>query len=365
VIPDAVFQQTLLGFLQPVAAYLTDDRVSEVMINGHEEVFIERGGKLERTDAKFPSEHALAAAVRNIAQYVGKTVDPERPVLDARLPDGSRVCAILPPAARRGICVSIRRFPKRRLTVSELIKHGAMTEACRRFLEICVLVKRNVMVAGGTGSGKTSLLNALSSFVPESERIVVIEDSSEVQLQQPHAVYLEARPPDAKGRGAVSIRDLLRATLRMRPDRIVVGECRGGEALDLIQAMTSGHGGSLSTVHATYPHDTLHRLETLCLMSDVELPLSALRGQISSAVNVVVQTSRMNDGSRKITHVAECTGLTDGHYALTMLFEFRQRGVEAKTGKVLGELEPSGNRPSFADEIEGAGLKLPPELSGG
>jgi pilus assembly protein CpaF len=335
------------------------------MINGHEEVYIERGGRLELTDARFPSEHALASAVRNIAQYVGKSVDPDRPVLDARLPDGSRVCAILPPAARRGICVSIRRFPKQRLTVDQLVKFGALTEPCRRFLELCVLVKRNVMVAGGTGSGKTSLLNALSSFMPEGDRIVVIEDSSEVQLQQPHAVYLEARPPDAKGRNAVTIRDLLRATLRMRPDRIVVGECRGGEALDLIQAMTSGHGGSISTVHATYPHDTVHRLETLCLMSDVELPLAALRGQIASAINMIVQTSRMNDGSRKITHVAECTGLNEtGGYALTMLFEWRQTGVEAHTGKVLGQLTPTGEVPSFLDEIEGKGFELPPEMEG-
>jgi pilus assembly protein CpaF len=366
VIPDAVFQQTLMGFLEPVARFLSDDRVSEVMINGFEEVYIERGGKLELTDARFPSDHALQSAVRNIAQYVGKTVDPERPVLDARLPDGSRVCAILPPAARRGICVSIRRFPKERLTVEQLVKFGALTEPCRRFLELCVLVKKNVMVAGGTGSGKTSLLNALSSFVPHDERIVVIEDSSEVRLQQPHAVYLEARPPDPKGRGAVSIRELLRATLRMRPDRIVVGECRGGEALDLIQAMTSGHGGSLSTVHATYPHDTLHRLETLCLMSDVELPLSALRAQIASAVNVIVQTSRMNDGSRKITHVAECLGLSSatagGGYDLRMLYEFKQSGVEANTGKVLGALKATGEPPSFVDEIRGKGLELPEEM---
>jgi pilus assembly protein CpaF len=362
-IPDKVFQQTLLGFLAPVAQFLTDDSVSEVMINGHEEVYIERSGRLHRTDAKFPSDHALASAVRNIAQFVGKSVDPERPILDARLPDGSRVCAILPPASRRGISVSIRRFPKERLTVDQLLKYGALTETCKKFLDICVQVKRNVMVAGGTGSGKTSLLNALSSFIENSERIVVIEDSSEVQLQQPHAVYLEARPPDSKGKGQVSIRDLLRATLRMRPDRIVVGECRGGEALDLIQAMTSGHGGSLSTVHATYPHDTLHRLETLCLMSDVELPLSALRGQIGSAINVIVQTSRLNDGSRKITHVAECTGLTEaGGYALNMLFEWKQTGVDSKTQKVLGKLSPTGAMPTFADEIEGKGLKLPPEM---
>jgi pilus assembly protein CpaF len=363
VIPDAVFAQTLLGFLAPVGDYLRDDRVSEVMINGHEEVYIERGGKLERTDARFASAHALESAVRNIAQYVGRTVSADHPVLDARLPDGSRVCAILPPAARRGICVSIRRFPKERLTVDQLLRYEALSETARRFLEVCVLVKKNVMVAGGTGSGKTSLLNALSSFVPEAERIVVIEDSSEVQLQQPHAVYLEARPPDSKGRGAVTIRDLLRATLRMRPDRIVVGECRGGEALDLIQAMTSGHGGSLSTVHATYPHDTLHRLETLCLMSDVELPLSAMRAQIASAVNVIVQTSRMNDGSRKITHVAECLGLDEsGHYALNMLFEFKHAGVDAKTGKVLGTLRATGQRPTFADEIVGRGLQLPEEM---
>ena len=362
-IPDAVFAQTLLGFLAPVAPFLRDDRVSEIMINGFEEVFIERGGKLERTDARFASDHALESAVRNIAQYVGKTVSADHPVLDARLPDGSRVCAILPPAARRGICVSIRRFPKERLTVDQLLKYGALTETARNFLELCVLLKRNVMVAGGTGSGKTSLLNALSSFVPERERIVVIEDSSEVQLQQPHAVYLEARPPDAKGRGAVTIRDLLRATLRMRPDRIVVGECRGGEALDLIQAMTSGHGGSLSTVHATYPHDTLHRLETLCLMSEVELPLSALRAQIASAVNMIVQTSRMNDGSRKITHVAECLGLDEsGQYRLEMLFEWKQSGVDAKSGRVLGTLHPTGASPTFTEEIVGAGLHLPEEM---
>jgi pilus assembly protein CpaF len=226
-----------------------------------------------------------------------------------------------------------------------------------------VLVKKNVMVAGGTGSGKTSLLNALSSFVPSDERIVVIEDSSEVRLQQPHAVYLEARPPDAKGRGAVPIRELLRATLRMRPDRIVVGECRGGEALDLIQAMTSGHGGSLSTVHATYPHDTLHRLETLCLMSDVKLPLTALRAQIASAVNVIVQTSRMNDGSRKVTHVAECVGLDESnHYALKMLYEFRQTGADAATGRVLGGHAFCGETPSFADEIVAHGLALPASM---
>jgi pilus assembly protein CpaF len=224
-------------------------------------------------------------------------------------------------------------------------------------------MKRNILVAGGTGSGKTSLLNALSSFVSSDERVVVIEDSSEVQLQQPHAVYLEARPPDAKGQNAVTIRDLLRATLRLRPDRIIVGECRGGEALDLVQSMTSGHGGSMSTVHATHPHDTVQRLETLCLMSEVELPLHALRGQVASAVNMIVQTNRLNDGSRKITDIVECRGLDQkGFYDLNPLFEFKQTGVDPKTSKIRGSLVATRNQVSFHEELEGHGATLPEEM---
>jgi pilus assembly protein CpaF len=363
-IPDAIFQQTLLGFLAPVEKLLADERVSEVMINGHREIYIERGGKLEKSGVEFGSEHALETAVRNIAQYVGKTVDAERPILDARLPDGSRVCAVLPPAARRGITVSIRRFPKSRLTVADLVEKKALSTGALRFLQLCVELKRNILVAGGTGSGKTSLLNALSSFVSEGERVVVIEDSTEIQLQQPHAVYLEARPPDAKGRGAVTIRDLLRATLRLRPDRIIVGECRGGEALDLVQSMTSGHGGSMSTVHATHPHDTVQRLETLCLMSDVELPLSALRAQVASAVNLIVQTNRLNDGSRKVTDIVECRGLTsDGRYDLNPLFTFRQTGVDPRSSRILGGLVATRNQPSFAAELAGHGVALPAEMT--
>jgi pilus assembly protein CpaF len=358
-----VFQQTLSGFLEPVAALLADERVSEVMINGHDRVYVERHGKIERTQARFPSEQELSAAVKNIAQYVGRLVDSERPILDARLPDGSRVCVVLPPASRHGIAVSIRRFPKDRLTVDQLLRYGAVTPACLQFLRACVLVKRNILVAGGTGSGKTSLLNALSSFVPEDERILVLEDSSELQLQQEHTVYMESQKGDARGRGAVTIRDLLRASLRMRPDRIVVGECRGGEALDLIQAMTSGHGGSLSTVHATYPHDAMTRLETLSLMSDVDLPLPALRQQIASAVNVIVQTNRFNDGSRKITHVAECRGLDDnGRYDLHLLYHFRQTGHDPRTGKVQGELSCCGQAPSFAADVVAHGLSLDPKM---
>jgi pilus assembly protein CpaF len=362
-IPAAIFEQTLLGFLAPIGPFLADDRVSEVMINGHREIYIERGGKIERVQAAFATDNELETAVRNLAQYVGKHVDGERPILDARLPDGSRVCAVLPPASRQGITVSIRRFPKSRLTVAELVEKGAVTTAALRFLQVCVELKRNIVIAGGTGSGKTSLLNALSSFVDKTERVVVIEDSSEIQLQQPHAVYLEARPPDAKGRGAVTIRDLLRATLRLRPDRIIVGECRGGEALDLIQAMTSGHGGSMSTVHATHPHDTVQRLETLCLMSEVDLPLHALRAQVASAVNLIVQTNRLNDGSRKITDIVECRGLdANGHYDLNPLFIFRQTGIDPRTSKIRGTLAATRNRISFAEEIAGHGVKLPEEM---
>ena len=358
-----IFQQTLTDFLEPIASFLADDRVSEVMINRFDKIFVERGGRIERTSASFPSEHALLAAVKNVAQYVGRIVDAEHPILDARLPDGSRVAVMLPPAARAGVCMSVRRFPKERLTVERLLAVGALTEACRDFLRACVLGKRNIVVAGGTGSGKTSMLNALSSFVPEEERILVLEDSSELQLMQEHAVYMESIPPDARGRGAVTIRDLLRASLRMRPDRIVVGECRGGEALDLIQAMTSGHGGSLSTVHATYPHDTVQRLETLCLMSDIGLPLGALRQQIASAVDVIVQTGRYNDGSRRITHVAECRGLSpEGQYDLAMLYVFEQNGHDPGTGRVRGRLACCGRPPSFGADLLARGLSLDPEM---
>jgi pilus assembly protein CpaF len=358
-----IFEQTLGDFLEPIQPFLGDARVSEVMINRFDRIYIERGGQLERTGAAFSSEHALVAAIKNVAQYVGRLVDAERPILDARLPDGSRVAVMLPPAARAGACMSIRRFPKERLTVDRLLAIGALTPTCASFLSACVVGKRNVVVAGGTGSGKTSMLNALSSFVPEGERILVLEDSSELQLQQEHTVYMESIPPDARGRGAVTIRDLLRASLRMRPDRIVVGECRGGEALDLIQAMTSGHGGSLSTVHATYPHDTVQRLETLSLMSDVALPLSALRQQIASAIDLIVQTGRYNDGSRRITHVAECRGLTEGgQYDLEMLYVFEQDGHDPDSGRVRGELRCTGVRPSFADDLVARGLPLDPEM---
>jgi pilus assembly protein CpaF len=359
VIPKEVFEQTLLAFLEPIRPFLDDASVSEIMINGPFEIYIEKKGRLYKTDAKFASQHALSAALRNLAQYVGRHIDEERPILEARLPDGSRVEAVLPPAAPDGPSVAIRRFFKETLTVERLLEFGSFTPDAAACMHAIVACKQNVIVAGGTGSGKTSLLNVLSSFAAEDERVVVIEDSRELQLQRPHVVQLEARPPNARGRGAVSIRDLFKATLRMRPDRIVVGEIRGAEALDLIQAMTSGHGGCLSTVHASYPIDTCNRLETMALMADVGLPLFALRAQLASAVDVIVQTSRLADGSRCVTHVTEVRGYDpQGGYQLADLF-VREYGGKDATGKVLSRFVPTGELPKSLEMIRAHGHELP------
>ncbi len=359
-IPREVFAETLLQFFGPVRPYLEDPSVSEVMINGPDLVFIERKGRIERTDARFSSREALMSALRNAAQYVGKSVDPERPILEGHLPDGSRIEAVIPPAAPDGPHVSIRRFFKDTLTVAKLIGFGALTDDCAETLKVFVASKLNVVVAGGTGTGKTTMLNALSSFIPDAERVVVLEDSRELQLQREHVVQLEARPPDPKGRGQVTIRDLFRATLRMRPDRIVVGEIRGGEALDLIQAMTSGHGGSLTTLHATYPRDTLARLETMAMMSDVQMPLHALRIQLASAVNMIVQIARYLDGSRKISHVTEVLGFdTDkGQYLTRDVFLRKHKGV-APSGQILSELAATGYLPRALEQVHEHGMDLP------
>jgi pilus assembly protein CpaF len=357
-IPKEVYEETLLDFFAPVRRYFEDPKVSEIMINGPNQIYVEKGGKLQLTDAKFPSVEALVSACRNIAQYVGKSVSTENPILEARLPDGSRVEAVLPPAAPDGPHVAIRRFFRETLTVQRLVGFGALTNEAAQMLEALVVLKQNCIVAGGTGSGKTSLLNALSSFIPDGERIVIIEDSREVQLQREHVVQLEARPGDAKGRGHVSIRDLFRATLRMRPDRIVVGEIRGGEALDLIQAMTSGHGGCLSTVHATYPSDTMTRLETMAMMSDVEMPLAAMKIQLASAINMIVQTGRLSDGSRKITHITECRGYDQrtGEYELVDIFE-RKVLERQEDGTLITELVPSGNLPHCTEMVHSYGMR--------
>ncbi len=361
-IPREVFEQTVLSFFGPVRPFLDDPSVSEVMINGYDEIWIERKGQLHRTDARFANIEALTSAIRNLAQFVGRHVDEYRPILEARLPDGSRVEAVLPPASPDGPSVAIRRFFRETLTIERLIDFGSVTGDAAGCLQALVAAKNNVVVAGGTGSGKTSLLNVLSSFIGDGERIVVIEDSRELQLQKPHVVMLEARPPDAKGRGKVSIRDLFKATLRMRPDRIVVGEIRSGEALDLVQAMTSGHGGALCTVHATYPIDTMNRLETMAMMSDVEIPLYALRAQVGSAVDIIVQTSRLQDGSRCITHITQAVGYEqEKGYILEDLFIRRYTGRDPD-GRVISDFRPTGNLPRSLEMIRAMGMELPPSM---
>jgi pilus assembly protein CpaF len=363
VIPREVFAETLLQFFEPIRPFLDDPKVSDIMINGPDQIFVERHGLLELTDARFPSREALVAALRNAAQFVGKHIDEEKPILEGRLPDGSRIEAILPPAAPEGPCVSIRRFFKETLTVQRLVGFGALTDECADALRAMVAGKLNVMIAGGTGSGKTSMLNALSSFIPEGERVVVIEDSKEVQLQRVHVVNLEARPPDPKGKGAVSIRDLFRATLRLRPDRIVVGEIRGGEALDLIQAMTSGHGGCMATLHSTHPRDTLTRFETMSMMSDIDMPLTAMRIQLASAINVIVQVSRLADGSRKVTHVTEVTGFDQatGEYHTQDIFRRDYYGTDAN-GRIQSEIVATGVIPHCVGHLREHGVELPESL---
>jgi pilus assembly protein CpaF len=351
-----IYQKTLAYFLSPIQSFLEDPTVSEVMVNGPGEIYIERAGRLERTPARFPSVQSLQAAVRNILQFVGKRLTDDTQSYDARLPDGSRVHILLPPSAREGVCVTIRKFSRTVLTLAGLVERGALTEEAREFLELAVLLEKNIVISGGTGSGKTTLLNCLSGVIPAGQRVIVIEDSSELQLQQPHVLYLEVRPPDRYGRGAMSIRELFRASLRMRPDRIVIGEVRGGEAMDLIQAMTSGHSGSLTTAHANTPSDALRRLETMAMMANLDVPLLALRSQVASAINVIVQVSRLHDGARKVTHIAEVHGLdTAGAYVVTEIFRLAMDMADG-TEERRAYLVWTGAPVSFADEPRVKGL---------
>lgn len=307
-VPLHVFDQTVASLFAPVTPFLEGDEVSEIMINGHDEIYIEKHGRLYLTESKFASEHVLMSALRNLSQFVGRELNPRQPILEARLPDGSRVEAIIPPASPAGPVACIRRFRRKQLTLGRLVELGAMSTEASAILRSVITRKSNLIIAGGSGSGKTSLLNALALLVPDDQRVVVIEDSQELQVRLPHVVQLEAQPADIRGRGGVTIRELFRATLRMRPDRIVIGEIRGGEALDLIQAMTSGHRGCLSTVHATLPIDTLSRLETMALMSEVDVPLTVLRAQIASAIDIVIQVARSSEGPRRVTHISEVLG---------------------------------------------------------
>jgi pilus assembly protein CpaF len=355
-IPQEVYERTLRGFLGPVGALLDDESVTEVLVNGADRIFVERRGRLCETELRFDSPERLVSALRVVAQFVDRPFDEQHPILEARLPDGSRVEALLPPVAPDGPSVAIRRFSKERLSLEKLLEFGALTPDALATLGALIECKQNIVVAGGTGSGKTSLLNALSALIPAEERVIVIEDSRELQLQREHVVQFETRPPDARGRGGVTVRDLFKASLRMRPDRIVLGEIRGGEALDLVQAMTSGHGGCLATVHATYPIDTVHRLETLALMSGVELPLFALRSQLASAVDIIVQTARLRDGRRVVTHVSEVLGVDPREgYRIRDLFV---RHPAAKNAGVP-ELNPTGELPSSFGLLRSHGLELP------
>ena len=359
-IPEIVFNATLLSFFDPVRRYLDDPSVTEIMINGPGKIYIERKGKLLKVDEIFPNVKSLYAALRNTAQYVGKHVDEERPLLEGRLPDGSRVAAVLPPAGNGGPYVAIRRFFGEKLTMQRLLELDSITPDGAEMVRVLVESKQNVVIAGGTSSGKTSLLNAVSELIPDDERVVVIEDSKELALLRDHVVTLEGRPADAKGRGEVTIRALFRITLRMRPDRIVIGELRGGEALDLVQAMTSGHGGCLTTLHATYPRDVMTRLETMAMMADIEMPLPAMRAQIASAVDIVIQAARFRDGTRKVTHISEIIGfdMQKGTYQINDLFLRKVKGVDAE-GRVQSRLLPTGNLPDCLETIRAAGLDVP------
>ena len=354
-----VFNEALR--LGPLEDLLADDTVTEIMVNGPHRVYIERNGRLELTDLQFTDDASVMAVIERIVAPLGRRIDESQPYVDARLADGSRVNAIIPPLSLTGPTVTIRKFAKRALTTEDFIRFGTWTHNAAQFMRACVMLRKNIIVAGGTGSGKTTLLNLLSGFIPAAERIVTVEDAAELKLQQPHVIRLEARPPNIEGRGAVTIRDLVRNCLRMRPDRIIVGECRGGEALDMLQAMNTGHDGSLTTVHANSPRDVISRLETMVLMSGMELPSRAIREQIASAVDVIIHESRLSDGSRKVVAISEVTGLEGQQIVMQDIFAFRQTGVDAH-GRVIGRFAPTGAVPTFYEHLKRRGLNLDPAI---
>jgi len=351
----------ILGY-GPIEPLLKDDTVTEIMVNGPKQVWVERNGKLEKTTIQFDDDDHVMRIIDRIVSPLGRRIDESSPMVDARLPDGSRINAVIPPISLVGPCLTIRKFSRDPLTVDDLIRFGTMTPEIAQFLEACVQARLNIVVSGGTGSGKTTLLNVLSSFIPGDERIVTIENAAELQLRQEHVVTLESRPPNIEGKGEVTIRDLVINALRMRPDRIVVGECRGGEALDMLQAMNTGHDGSMTTVHSNSPRDTLHRLETMVLMAGMDLPVRAIREQIASALDLIVHMARLKDGSRKIVAITEVQGMEGDVIVLQDIFVFEQTGYE--NGKVLGRIKPTGVRPKFVEKFEVANIYLPPQIFG-
>ncbi len=344
-----------LGPLEPL---LADPTISDILVNAPQNIYIERRGKLERTDVAFKDDEHLMRVIERIVSSVGRRIDESSPMVDARLADGSRVNAIIPPLALDGPVLSIRRFGAEPLRMHKLIEIGAVTKDIADMFEMCVRARLNVLISGGTGAGKTTLLNALSAYIPEDQRIVTIEDSAELQLQQPHVVRLETRPPNIEGRGEVSQRDLVKNALRMRPDRIVIGEVRGGEAIDMLQAMNTGHDGSLTTVHANTPRDALARLETMIQMTGMRLSDRAMRQQIASALNLVIQAARLSDGTRRVTSISEITGMEGETITMQEIFQFERKGMD-KDGRVIGRFRPTGVRPRFAERLKVYGMQLP------
>ena len=351
----------ILG-LGPLDPLLEDPTVTEIMVNGPSLIYVERSGKIERTNLSFDSAEHLLRIIERIVSRIGRRIDESSPMVDARLPDGSRVNAVIPPISLVGPILTIRKFARTPLSAEDLVSRGTVSVEAMRFLEICVRGRLNVFVSGGTGTGKTTTLNVLSSFISEDERIVTIENVAELQLQQEHVVTLESREKNIEGKGAISIRDLVVNALRMRPDRIIVGEVRAGEALDMLQAMNTGHEGSMTTLHANSPRDALSRLETMVLMAGMELPLRAIREQIASAADLIVHQQRMRDGSRRVTSIAEVQGLESDTIVMQELYRFKRRGESA--GHILGSLEPTGIRPKFAEKLEAAGMPIPSQLLG-
>ncbi len=368
-LPDTMREQLfheilddLLGF-GPLQPLLEDEDVSEVMVNGPKKVFIERKGRLLKTGVTFEDDAAILRVIEKIIAPLGRRIDADTPTVDARLPDGSRVNAVISPCAIDGPTITIRKFKKDKLTINQLIEYGSLTKNMAEFIRACVISRLNIVISGGTGSGKTTLLNVLSGFIPGDERIVTIEDAAELKLQQEHVVRLETKPANIEGKYAVTIRDLVKNSLRMRPDRIVVGECRGGEALDMLQAMNTGHDGSLTTLHANTPRDALSRLETMCLMAGMDFPIRVIREQVASAIDLIIQQSRLKDGSRKITAITEVAGMEGDTIVLTDIFKYEQTSI-AQDGTVQGTLKPTGIRPLFTPRLEAAGYKLGPEVFG-
>jgi pilus assembly protein CpaF len=352
----------ILGF-GPLQELLNDPEVSEIMVNGPRRIYVERKGKITLSGVTFNDEPHVLRVIDRIVAPLGRRIDESSPMVDARLPDGSRVNAVIRPIALCGPTISIRKFKKDGVTIEDLIRFGSLTREMAEFLSACVRGSLNIVVSGGTGSGKTTMLNALSSFIPDDERIITVENAAELQLRQDHVVPLESRPPNVEGKGEISIRDLVINCLRMRPERIVVGECRGGEALEMLQAMNTGHDGSMTTLHANTPRDAIARIETMCLMAGMDLPVRAIREQIASAVNLIVQLGRLKDGSRKTLYITEVQGMEGDVVVLSDIFTFEQQGLDER-GKVIGQLKPTGIRPKFVDRFEERNIYLPPNIFG-